>query len=181
MNNIDLEYLTRHRGDPDVRVVLDDLELTLHGRRSRVLHALSLNYTADAADAATTAATAATTDAAATTAATAAFSKQLKECDQMREGLMLLKLPGYYGPVRVGWLKRISGDNYELLPGSVLLVRTKGTRKLAELAAKGPLDDHKCEDRAETSLDVNEFRVWQPWQCNEEAWKEHCPRPKDWP
>lgn len=99
----------------------------------------------------------------------------------MREGLKLIKLPGYYGPVRVGWLKRLSGDDYVLLPGSVLVVRTSGSRKLAELAADGPGTDHRVEDRAKTDCEVNRFRVWQVWAADEKAWSEHCPKPKEWP
>ena len=97
----------------------------------------------------------------------------------MREGLKLIKLPGYYGPVRVGWLRRIDGDNYELLAGSVLVIRTNGSRALAELAADGPLKDHKLTDKAGTAHDVNEFRVWQAIDCGD-AWREFVPQPKEW-
>lgn len=180
----DLNYLTSHRGDSAVRAVLSDYELTVHGRKSRALHALSLTTDATAATATTTAestADAAARDAADADAADDAdFSSMLAKEIEMREGLVLLKLPGYYGPVRVGWLRRLEGDNYELLPGSVLVVRTSGNRKLAEIAAAGPKSDHRCEDRAETSMDVNEFRVWQCWQANEKAWAAECPHPTGW-
>lgn len=147
--------------------------------------------TADADDAATDAADAAAVAAVAATAdADAAFSRMLAKEIDMREGLKLIKLPGYYGPVRVGWLRRIDGDNYELLPGSVLVIRTSGSRALAELAADGPVDrsgehtnrpvqDHKLTDKAGTAHDVNEFRVWQAIDCGD-AWREFVPQPKEW-
>lgn len=152
--------------------------------------ASSATDTADAADDATDATD--TADAAYTTAdaAAAAFSRMLAKEIDMREGLKLIKLPGYYGPVRVGWLRRIDGDNYELLPGSVLVIRTSGSRALAELAADGPVDrsgehtnrpvqDHKLTDKAGTAHDVNEFRVWQAIDCGD-AWREFVPQPKEW-
>ena len=205
---LDLTYLVQHRGDPAVRLVLSDHELLSRGRKSRALMGMSLvDATAAAADAAADAAAAATADAAAAataatadatataTAATAAadaaattaaadaaattFSRMLAKEIDMREGLKLIKLPGYYGPVRVGWLRRIDGDNYELLAGSVLVIRTSGSRALAELAADGPLKDHKLTDKAGTAHDINEFRVWQAIDCGD-AWREFVPQPKEW-
>lgn len=136
------------------------------------------NATANA-NANATAAVAGDATAAADAAVDADFSRMLAKEIDMREGLKLIKLPGYYGPVRVGWLRRIEGDNYELLAGSVLVIRTSGSRALAELAADGPLKDHKLTDEAGTAHDVNEFRVWQAIDCGD-AWREYVPQPKEW-
>lgn len=99
----------------------------------------------------------------------------------MREGLKLIKFPGYYGPVYIGWLRRIGGDQYELVPGCRWITRLSGNRDCLALADDGPLDDHKIHPASKKATpDVNEFRVWQAWNVDEEKWLPHCPKPKDW-
>ena len=99
----------------------------------------------------------------------------------MREGLKLIKEPGYYGATKIGWLRRIQGDEYELVAGSWRTVwRTTGSRLLEDLAADGPLDDHELGNVAKVIDEINRHLVGSSKPANVAVWEAHCPRPNDW-
>lgn len=105
----------------------------------------------------------------------------LTEEQPMREGLLMVTLPGRYGysVTLVGWVRHVRGFEYELLPGHLSIVRTAGRRTLGELAAEGPGDDHRLTV-AKTAEDLHELRVRRVLACDEKSWKAHCPRPTNW-
>jgi len=95
----------------------------------------------------------------------------------MRDGLKILKLPGYYGPTRVGWVKRISGDEYVLLPGHRAVWRTSGSRLLEHIAADGPGKDHDMGEPSKVEDEINRLLVWRAIPADEKAWAKHVERP----
>jgi hypothetical protein len=99
----------------------------------------------------------------------------------MREGLKLIQLPGRYGysVTLVGWLRRVAGDEYEMLPGHVSVVRTSGRRILDELAIDGPKDDHRCTPCRGVE-EVHRLIVRRPKPADEKAWAAYVKKPEDW-
>jgi hypothetical protein len=100
----------------------------------------------------------------------------------MRDGLKIIKLPGDYygGPTRIAWVRRVAGDEYEIVAGSCLVTRDSGKRLLEHIAADGPGDDHTVWPPAKLEAETNRFEVLQCFVASEKAWEKHCPRPKDW-
>ena len=102
----------------------------------------------------------------------------------MRDGLMLIRLPTRYGYglTIVGWIRRTRGDWYEVLPGAVTCWR-KGARRIGgldRLAANGPGDlygysNPTVQPEPLLCLVVRRWKV-----ADEEAWRDVCPKPKDW-
>jgi len=143
-----------------------------------------------AADAAAAAADAAAdADAAAADAADAArsletFRKITLEPD-MREGLKLVQLPGgYYGRsvTRVGWLKRVSGDEFVLL-NSISIWRKSGDFAqdgLERLAAEGPSKDYAVTKPAKSAEEIHRLVFRRALVADESKWAEACPQPKNW-
>lgn len=99
----------------------------------------------------------------------------------MREGLMLVQVPGRYGysVTRVGWFKRVQGDEWELLAGSVSTRRTSGTRNLDELAADGPMSDHFVSKPFKSVEPVHRLVLRRALYANVEAWP-MVKKPKGW-
>lgn len=107
--------------------------------------------------------------------------------EQMRPGLLMIKYLGWYGRglVRVGWVRRVDGDELELMLGAVSVWRRGAPiTPLDVLAAHGPkAHRHSAES---PSLVIEPLHRWSGFRwlyCNEEAWAEDCPslvRPKDW-
>lgn len=103
----------------------------------------------------------------------------------MREGLKVIQVTGaYYGyaVTRVGWLRRVDGDEYELLPGAVTVMRT-GQRNLAgidSLASEGPGKRYQCSEPAKAPEEIHRLLVRRSVPANEKAWAAVCPKPKDW-
>jgi len=99
----------------------------------------------------------------------------------MREGLKIVKLPGgYYGRsvTRVGWLRRVSGDEWELLPGARSVWRTGGAMTpLDQLAAHGPGDNHQVSDPQAGIEEIHRLLLRRCLPADESAWAAHCPRP----
>ena len=98
----------------------------------------------------------------------------------MREGLMLVKLPGYYGPTKICWMVRKRGDEWEILPGSRLVTRTDGQRLLEELAADGPREDHRVWPASKLGEPIHRLVPWRMLYADEKAWAKDCPRPDGW-
>lgn len=100
----------------------------------------------------------------------------------MRNGLKIVQLTGaYYGwaVTRVGWLRRVSGDEWELL-GARTIIRTGSPRPLGNLASHGPMKDHRLTDADEGAEDVNRILIRRSFAANEQAWLKHCPKPAGW-
>jgi hypothetical protein len=98
----------------------------------------------------------------------------------MREGLVLVQLPGrYWSVTRVGWAKRVSGDEWEL-QGAVTVVRTGSPLTLDMLASKGPDQNHRTTEPAASPELLHRLTVRRVFVANIEAWKKVCPRPKGW-
>jgi hypothetical protein len=137
----------------------------------------------DAADATRAASDA--SDAADDDAANQNLFKLLTKEPDMREGLKVIQTTGaYYGyaVTRVGWLRRVDGDEYELLPGAVTIQRT-GERNLAglDLLASGGLGNrYAASEPAESSEEIHRLLVRRSLPANEAAWASVCPKPKGW-
>lgn len=102
----------------------------------------------------------------------------------MRDALVILKLPGgYYGRsvTRVGYLRRIGGDEWELLPGARTLYRTGGDlTPLDRLASHGPTMNHRLTDPQVGVEWVSRTLIRRLFPCNLEVWTKHIERPADW-
>jgi hypothetical protein len=100
----------------------------------------------------------------------------------MRNGLKIIQVPGRYGwsVTRICWMRRISGDEYETLPGSRTIVRTGNQRTLASLASDGPKTDHTLSDPDGGTEEIHRLLIRRSLPANEKVWAKHCPRPKNW-
>lgn len=95
----------------------------------------------------------------------------------MREGLVLLQVPGRYWAVTlVAWARRREGDEWELL-GARSIRRIGQVRTLAWLAENGPVGHVLGEPGDEW---VHRFQIRRPRLANPKAWLELCPRPDGW-
>ena len=103
----------------------------------------------------------------------------------MRQGLTILQVTGgYYGRAvtLVGWVRRVRGDEFEMLPGHVTVWRSSGQfakNGLDTLAAEGPGKDYETSKPALVVEQLHRLLVRRPKPCVEAAWK-LVPRPKDW-
>ena len=189
------DELVNNRADPDDRAVLEDWYLDrgirvtrlgcalffIHAYDAAAAYAAAANNTdADAADAADDAAAAAYDDAAA--AAVVALSTLLLGEIDMHDGLKLIQLPGRYGysVTRVGWMRRVGGDEWELLPGAVSIGRTSGQRTIDQVAIDGPGKDHQLWPPSKGVEEIHRLVIRRSMPADEKAWAKHCPKPKDW-
>ena len=200
------ELLDR-RSEPEARAVLEDW-LSERGRDLQWLGAVATSHAdavaaaaADAADAAdaddddAAAATDVDDDAAADAdadtadaadAADAANGQAFKAVNrmtrgnEMREGLKVLVVPGsYWSLTQIGWLRRIDGDEWELVDARVLR-RVGGRVPLATLAAEGPGETIHVEKAAELPEEIHRLTIRRCIPANEKAWMEYCPKPTGW-
>ena len=109
----------------------------------------------------------------------------LTEEPDVRDGLKVIQITGaYYGyaVTRVGWLRRVRGDEYELLPGAVTVTRTGNVDQngLDKLAAKGLGERYSASDASEQPEEIHRLLIRRCIPANEKAWAEALPRPKDW-
>ncbi len=104
----------------------------------------------------------------------------------MRTGLTILQVTGgYYGRAvtLVGWVRRVGGDEFEMLPGHITVWRESGAYNqngLDVLAAKGPVSGYKVSEPAETPEQLHRLLVRRPKPANEKAWAKILPKPKGW-
>ena len=90
----------------------------------------------------------------------------------MREGLVLIQVPGrYWGVTRVGYVKRVEGDEWEFR--GVTVIRTGTTRTLADLAANGPGGDHDVSAVDALPELLHRFTPRRVLVASEEAWGKH--------
>lgn len=164
------EWLYLHRSEPVARAVLGDwLEEQGRGGLGWLKRVAELN--ADAAAAA---------DAAADAAAEAiSNTRRYWRVEDMREGLLLIQVPGrYWGVTRVGWARRVEGDEWEWR--GVTVVRTGAVRTLASLAFEGPMEDHDVTPMDETTELLHRFSPRRVLLANPEVWGKPCPKPEGW-
>ena len=96
----------------------------------------------------------------------------------MRNGLYLLRLPGrYYLVTRIGYVQRVGGDEYMLMPGARTVRKTSGERNLDDLAADGPEKDHKLSNPSRMGEPIHRLIVKRCFEANHEAWDEHIKAP----
>ncbi|MBA3843627.1 MAG: hypothetical protein H0X39_13630 [Actinobacteria bacterium] len=144
--------------------------------------AAATTATATATATAAPAVTTATVATATTTATIAAVilreqRRQLLEENDMRDGLKLIKLPGYYAATLIGYVRNVSGDEYVLLPGWRTVELTSGDRRLEDLAANGPKKDHKLYPPSLVEEEIHRFGPGRCIVANVEAWSEHVKAP----
>ena len=180
------DELVNNRADPDDRAVLEDWYLDRGIRVTRLGCALFFIHDADAANAANAADAAnadanANADADAAAAVVALSTLLLGEID-MHDGLKLIQLPGRYGysVTRVGWMRRVGGDEWELLPGAVSIGRTSGQRTIDQVAIDGPGKDHQLWPPSKGVEEIHRLVIRRSMPADEKAWAKHCPKPKDW-
>jgi hypothetical protein len=101
----------------------------------------------------------------------------------MRNGLKVFQVPGRYGysVTLVGWVRRISGDEFEAL-NACTVARTGNYRMdgLQKLASDGPKKAYDVTEPAKMPEELHRLLLRRVLPANVEAWKAHCPRPTGW-
>jgi len=190
------QALIDNRSDPDAREVLRDWMLERNMREERLgvmLQAADAAAAAAAADAddADDAAAAAADDAdaddaddAADADADARTTNLLTEEPDMRNGLKVIQLPGsgYWVPTFVGWLRRVSGDEWELCAGYRVINRTQGVTQggLDRIAEGPPKKGYQFGEPSGVPQEVHRLLVRSSRPANAEAYAVLVPRPRDW-
>jgi hypothetical protein len=127
-------------------------------------------------------------DAAAADAAIKSLHQLLREEPDMRNGLKIIAyLPGRYGYglTRIGWLRRVSGDEYELI-GARTLWRTRGNYQMGglnKLAAEGLGEDYGASEADELPEELHRLLVRRVLICDEKKWangRAPMPKPRGW-
>ena len=119
-------------------------------------------------------------------AAARSLSRSFLEEPDMHDGLKIIQIPGSYGywaTTLVGWMRRVSGDEWELLPGARVLWRQRGSRApngLDIIATKGPGEEYGMSDPTAGSEEIHRLIIRRSRPANEKVWAEYCPRPKGW-
>jgi hypothetical protein len=115
-------------------------------------------------------------------AASPRIANLLSREPDMQNGLKIIQLPGRYAGwavTRVGWLRRVSGDEWELI-GARTIVRTGTPRALDSLASHGPMTDHTLSDSSLAPEEIHRLVIRRSLSADVEAWAEYCPCPSDW-
>lgn len=102
----------------------------------------------------------------------------------MNDGLKVIVMTGSYygyGVTKVGWIRRVSGDEWEILPGAVIVIRTGERGTLEDLAAEGLGKRYKVHGKpSKVAEHVHRLGPRRIIQANEGAWKGEVPRPDGW-
>lgn len=163
--------LFSHRADPEVRAVLEDYQLERGERMTRLGVALQVVHAA-AADAA----------AAVDDADRKRLRNLLTEEPDMRPGLKIVTLPGRYGysVTRVGWLRRVSGDERELVNArTIIRTQARAIGGLDKLASSGP-KGYTLSDKTEGVEEIHRLLIRRSLPASETAWRKECPKPENW-
>ena len=104
----------------------------------------------------------------------------MKGPDEMRNGLAIVVVAGGWRALtRVGWLRRVEGDEWELV--GCRSVRTVGRYvPLAELATIGPVKDVSLQQEAAEPEPVHRLLMRRVLYCDVAKWAKEVPRPKGW-
>ncbi len=98
----------------------------------------------------------------------------------MRPGLKIISTPsGYYPYVLVGWLRRVEGDEWEVV-GARVIKRFGQSQALASLATKGPATDTQLLDAATEPEPIHRLQITRAIACDAKSWAKEVPRPKGW-
>ena len=143
---------------------------------------------ADAADADADAADAADADAAADAAAAADAIKRSQPLEvDMTPGLKIIQISitNYRAITFVGWLRRLYGDEFELLPGARIITKKPGLawdwNGIDNLAAGGLGKDYQVTPPMKMREELHRLgNIRRSKPANEESWRPHVPRPADW-
>jgi hypothetical protein len=210
MSPSEYNALLDRRSEPSVRAVLEDMQRERGEQPIRLGLALRIadaddadadaddvaDADADAADVADAADADADVDAAdadaddadADDAAIKRLHQLLREEQDMRNGLKIIAyLPGRYGYglTRIGWLRRVSGDEYELI-GARTLWRTRGNYQMGglnKLAAEGLGEDYGASEADELPEELHRLLVRRVLICDEKKWangRAPMPKPRGW-
>lgn len=104
----------------------------------------------------------------------------------MREGLVFMVSPGAWRILcRVGWLRRVEGDEWELV-NCRSVIRTggydsDGLQKLAQ--CRGEIKNHTLGLISKIAEPIHRLQMIRPLPIPREdweSWEAHCPKPKDW-
>lgn len=104
----------------------------------------------------------------------------------MEPGLHLVQISitNYYSIVIVGWLRRIRGDEYELVPGARIITRKPGEpadwNGFDDLATKGPGKKYKLHPAMKAAEPLHRLMIRRSKSADEKVWTKDCPRPEGW-
>jgi len=99
----------------------------------------------------------------------------------MREGLAIVVTPGggYWPLPQIGWLRRVAGDEWEIVNARVL--KRAGTAvPLADLAADGLGDRTSIGRPSKYPVPVHRLTIRRVEFADPEKWAKECPRPSGW-
>lgn len=98
---------------------------------------------------------------------------------ELREGLLLIQVPGRdWGVTRVGWARRVEGDEWEFIGVSIARIST--VRSLDDLAANGPGTDHRVSDVDLLPELLHSLSPRRVLTASETAWGQYVPKPEGW-
>ncbi len=100
----------------------------------------------------------------------------------MEDGIKIIQLPGRYGYAAtfVAWVRRVHGDEWQMVPGARAIYRTGTPRGLHWLAANGPGNDYDLLEPSKTPEPFHRLVPGRVIDADESAWADHCPRPARW-
>ena len=100
------------------------------------------------------------------------FLKSLNHGDEMREGLTILFSTGtYFSSCRMGWLRQVSGDEWEILSArNVRRTASNGIIALATCAAAKGLGGHELGDVDPEPEVVHRLHCLKPIRIAEKDW-----------
>jgi len=104
----------------------------------------------------------------------------------MREGLVVMVSRGtYWGLVRIGWLRNVAGDEWEMVNARTILrtggYDSEGLQKVVQ--CKGKLTGHRLGLMAREPEEIHRLQMVRPMRVPREDWGEwekHVPKPADW-
>ncbi len=104
----------------------------------------------------------------------------------MHDGIKIVQVPGNFygrGVTMVGWMRRVGGDEWELLPGARVIYRQSGNYSytgLDDLAAKGPGKSYGLAEPTLAGEHVHRLLIRRSKPATWAGWLDLCPKPKDW-
>lgn len=102
----------------------------------------------------------------------------------MTNGLKILQLPGRYAGYSVtlvGWLRRVNGDEWALLPGARAIRLIGEPQGLGWLAANGIGNHYEFIGQPSGAIEhVHRLVIRRALEADETKYADDCPRPKDW-
>jgi hypothetical protein len=87
---------------------------------------------------------------------------------------------GNLAVLRVGWVRRVEGDEYEVLNLVTPLRDGDYTTLFADVANKGPPKKWRFSEPVWAASPTNRFHILGPLPLKPEQWKDICPKPKGW-